>query len=108
MTKNAAINALIEKHVETLRRDSSAVIGFLDQTPPNYESAISELHKIKGSSGSIGFSKFAAASTNLHLRLKALVDDPASQQIDHSAQKLIDEFSSEKSKLSPHLSTLYK
>lgn len=71
--------ALIETHCETLRREAAAVRACLAELrspagdPAGAVSrAVGMAHKIKGSSGSIGFKEISAAAQALELHLRAL------------------------------------
>ena len=66
------IKNLIENHIVTLQNEGVDIKNALNVTPPRLDSALDCLHKIKGSSGSIGFMAVAARADELHRYIEQL------------------------------------
>lgn len=73
------MRALIETHCETMRHDAETMtdcLSNLDAARPDRAAILAEgvghAHKIKGSSGSIGFLEISAAAQTLEYHLRAL------------------------------------
>ena len=101
------LRPLVERHVETLRREGHDAIEALESAPPRMDLATEALHKIKGSSGSIGFKEFPVLSA----RFPGHVKNPTevnSRNLDEEGKNLLSEFKIALQNLKPEQSNLYQ
>jgi len=113
MTELTPLQALIHKHCDTLQREMSDVIAAFDAWENDSgnaqiltQTAISAVHKIKGSSGTIGFSDISERAQGVETKLKmydpkislVLADEIL---VDYCALRALIE------EISPQKSTLY-
>ena len=107
------LQALIHKHCDTLQREMSDVVAAFEaweREPSNAQfsrdAARSAVHKIKGSSGTIGFSDISETAQKIETRLK--LSDP--DDLLAMRDELLDEYSSLRTliaQISPQQSSLY-
>lgn len=101
------LRPLVERHVETLRREGSDAIEALESDAPHMDRAVEALHKIKGSSGSIGFKEFSILSTRFHGHVKTL-REINSRGLDDEGKNLLHDFKIALRNLKPEQSNLYQ
>lgn len=77
------LRALIVKHCETLHREAVAIAACIDLLQPDFRGddepvsqAIDLAHRVKGSSGSIGFREISECARDLEFALRALFVTP--------------------------------
>lgn len=101
------LRPLVERHVETLQREGNDAIEALESETPHLDRAVEALHKIKGSSGSIGFKDFSVLSTRFHGHIKTL-REINSRGLDEEGKNLLYDFKTALRNLKPEQSNLYK
>ncbi|MDF1776252.1 MAG: Hpt domain-containing protein [Rhizobiaceae bacterium] len=116
MSHQDQLRALIKHHCVTLITEADAIgthIRQLEDASIDGSEAISNAiamaHKIKGSSGSIGFAAISSAAGSLESYLSALAStgmDPTAAQI-NTVAGLFDELNTLVRTVSPESSTLY-
>lgn len=110
------LRALIERHCATLGTEAAAVracLGRLDDPTADATSVIAEgadlAHKIKGSSGSIGFREISQAAQTLEYCLRALCESeaaPTGRELD-KARTLATDLEERVAAITPEQSMLY-
>ncbi|MGP1396931.1 MAG: Hpt domain-containing protein [Inquilinaceae bacterium] len=87
------VRALIERHCSTLKDEAAAVTAALSGwgathaiTPADLLDAVNHAHKIKGSSGSIGFGDVSAAAAALEQFLRDLNTQSAAPSAEDRAK----------------------
>ncbi len=116
MSLQDQLKALIERHCATLTNEADAIgshIRQLEDTSIDSSEAITNAiamaHKIKGSSGSIGFAAISSAAGSLESYLSALAStgmEPTAAQV-NTVVGLFDELNTLVRTVSPESSTLY-
>lgn len=99
------IRQLITSHISTLHNEAREVSNGFRATPPDVGVLAGATHKIKGSSGTIGFIRVSEVATKMNNILRNL--DPGTQHIPASCQKLLVEFEAAVSRMRPEDSTLW-
>lgn len=116
MSHQDQLRALIERHCVTLNDEAAAIGTHIRQledaaidSSEAISNAIAMAHKIKGSSGTIGFSAISSAAGSLESYLSALAStgmDPTAAQV-NTVAGLFDELNTLVRTVSPESSTLY-
>ncbi len=77
------LRALVVKHCQTLRKEAAAIAACIDLLEPEFcgdvepiSKAIDLAHRVKGSSGSIGFRDISECARGLEFALRALFVTP--------------------------------
>ena len=111
------LRALIRRHCATLADELEAVRGCLSRIDGGDEArarAVAEgialTHKIKGSSGSIGFQEISASSAKLELCLRSLIADDHRLEPTrrHELDVCFQEFERLIASVTPECSSLYE
>lgn len=77
------LRALVIRHCETLKVEADAITRALSAAGPDLagdrHAILAAAHKLKGSSGSLGFSKVSADAQNLETVLRSAVERPLTE-----------------------------
>lgn len=116
MSLQDQLKALIERHCTTLINEADAIGTHIRQledasidSSEAISNAIAMAHKIKGSSGSIGFAAISSAAGSLESYLSALAStgmEPTAAQV-NTVAGLFNELNTLVRTVSPESSTLY-
>ena len=102
---SAGLRTLIEKHVPTLVEEGSVAVNSLRLENPNVQAVKDAAHKVKGSSGSMGFAELSAIALAVEQHFARIIN--GTEAISDTSHQLIMELEKNLNELSPDKSSLY-
>ena len=105
---NEAVRALVVRHCETLRREAETIAAALAVAQPDRAAAFKLVHRIKGSSGSLGFPGISDLALRLEATLRACADRPPTPQEVATIDRLHGRLQADIAAIAPEQSTLYQ
>ncbi len=100
------IRDLVETHTQTIIKEAGMIMEETQQPCPDLIYLAQATHKIKGSSGTVGFMELFEAAANLNQSLNQLA--VCNARFDDEARELFAEFERLSSDLRPNQSNLWK